>query len=184
MPPLAMAGAFGAIANDGLYGAPTFTRGQPKAERVVSADTARRVRTILEGAVTSERATGSRARVDGLRVAGKTGTAEWEDATGPHTCATPTVAPADAPREQARDRLARAPRRRPARRWKTGTAEWEDATGPHTYASFIGMAPADAPAIVVLVGAIDPKDKASGGQVAAPAFAHVAARAVAAATKP
>jgi cell division protein FtsI (penicillin-binding protein 3) len=133
-----MAGAFGAIANDGLYAAPTFTRAQASTERVVSADTARRVRAILEAAVTTEHATGTRARVEGLRVAGKTGTAEFDDASG-----------------------------------KT-----------HRYASFIGMAPADAPRVVVLVGAVDPKDEASGGQVAAPAFAHVAARAVAAATKP
>jgi cell division protein FtsI (penicillin-binding protein 3) len=40
------------------------------------------VTALLEGVVTSERGTGKKARVAGVRVAGKTGTSEWTAADG------------------------------------------------------------------------------------------------------
>jgi cell division protein FtsI (penicillin-binding protein 3) len=56
---------------------------------------------------------------------------------------------------------------------KTGTSEYVGADGqyaPGTVASFIGMAPADAPRYVVAVTAYVPSAGVSGGSVAAPAF--------------
>ena len=44
---------------------------------IVSKTTASRVSTLLEGVVESEHGTGVKARVAGVRVAGKTGTADW-----------------------------------------------------------------------------------------------------------
>jgi cell division protein FtsI/penicillin-binding protein 2 len=44
---------------------------------VVSARTASRVTTLMEGVVTSSEGTGKKARVEGVRIAGKTGTSEW-----------------------------------------------------------------------------------------------------------
>ncbi len=78
--PLQVAAAYGALANGGLYVAPTLTRrtGEVARERVLKAETARAVVAMLEGVVSREEATGTRARVDGQRVAGKTGTAGWE----------------------------------------------------------------------------------------------------------
>ncbi len=60
---------------------------------------------------------------------------------------------------------------------KTGTAEAADETGElnRTVSSFVGMAPADDPAIVVSVMIWDPKSSIWGGQVAAPVFKDVAA---------
>jgi cell division protein FtsI/penicillin-binding protein 2 len=57
---------------------------------------------------------------------------------------------------------------------KTGTANTEVAG--RNYASFVGIAPADAPRVVVLVG-VDGVTGA-GGEVAAPVFARIAARAL------
>jgi cell division protein FtsI (penicillin-binding protein 3) len=75
--PLQMIAAYGALASDGVYHAPTFDRGGSPAERLVSSQTARSVMALLETAVVDETATGKAARVDGVRVAGKTGTSEW-----------------------------------------------------------------------------------------------------------
>ncbi len=44
---------------------------------IVKTDTATRVTKLLEGVVASEHGTGKKARVSGVRVAGKTGTSEW-----------------------------------------------------------------------------------------------------------
>jgi cell division protein FtsI (penicillin-binding protein 3) len=44
--------------------------------------------------------------------------------------------------------------------------------------SFVGVAPADAPRFVILVGAEAPKEGGGGPTVAAPAFARIAARAL------
>ncbi|MFT3774082.1 MAG: penicillin-binding transpeptidase domain-containing protein [Minicystis sp.] len=62
---------------------------------------------------------------------------------------------------------------------KTGTAAWTPSDGKErTYSSFVGMVPADRPRFVILVGVEEPRDGASGGKVAAPAFARVASRAL------
>lgn len=72
--PLEMTAAFATLASGGVYHAPTFVPGHGDGERVVRAETAATVLALLEG-VTGERGTGKAARVDGVRVAGKTGTA-------------------------------------------------------------------------------------------------------------
>jgi hypothetical protein len=72
--PLEMAAAFATLADGGVYHAPTFVPRPDDGERVVRTDTAATVLALLEG-VTSDHGTGKAARVDGVRVAGKTGTA-------------------------------------------------------------------------------------------------------------
>ena len=132
--PLQVAAAYAALANDGVYLAPTLVRrtGDVPREQIVKPDTARTVVAMLEGAVNGERATGKAARVTGVRVAGKTGTAGWAIAGG----------------------------------------------GEGVYASFVGLVPIERPRFVILVGLEGPRRGASGGTVAAPAFARVAARAL------
>ena len=82
---LQMAGAFGAIANDGIWIQPHLVKEivdsegsrrpvEPRARPVVSQQTAALMRIMLSGVV--EKGTGSRARVEGFRVGGKTGTTE------------------------------------------------------------------------------------------------------------
>ena len=63
---------------------------------------------------------------------------------------------------------------------KTGTSAWTAPDGTRrTYASFVGYLPADRPRYVIFVGVESPKgDAAWGGEVAAPVFARVAARAL------
>ncbi len=85
--PLQLVAAVAAIANDGVYMQPFVVKEikdnqdqviksfSPAAiGQSVSAETARRVREILAGAV--ERGTGRNAQIKGIRVAGKTGTAQ------------------------------------------------------------------------------------------------------------
>ena len=72
--PLEIAGAFAALAAGGTYHAPTFVRREARGERVVSARTASTLLGMLE-TVTADGGTAKAARVAGVRVAGKTGTA-------------------------------------------------------------------------------------------------------------
>ncbi len=134
---LQSANVFATIANDGVRMTPRLVDGvadengefvdAPAAEstQVVSEQTARDVRTMLESAV--DEGTGTNAAIPGYRVAGKTGTAQ-----------------APAP------------------------GGYSGYTG-----SFIGMAPADDPAIVVAVVIQRPTNGYYGGTVAAPVFKDV-----------
>jgi beta-lactamase regulating signal transducer with metallopeptidase domain len=142
--PIQMTAAYAVFANGGEYVAPSLVRSvrdeagrvsfrrTPKREPVVRADTAQAVLRMLERAVDGKNATGKAARVEGVRVAGK-----------------------------------------------TGTSDLNEANASQVYASFIGIVPADAPRYIVLVGAVDPQEGKWGGAVAAPAFARIAARALA-----
>lgn len=140
--PLQMARAFAAIANGGDLMRPYVVRriteedghvryaATPHLERrVMSRRTAETVTRLLVGV--TEHGTGKQARIEGFRVAGKTGTAQKVDpATG---------------RYSARDRMS----------------------------SFIGFAPADDPAIVVIAVLDSPRTATYGGVVAAPVFRAV-----------
>ncbi|WP_061960370.1 peptidoglycan D,D-transpeptidase FtsI family protein [Demequina flava] len=95
--------------------------------RVVSEETADQVMLMLEDV--TESGTGGLAKIDGYRVAGKTGTAQ-----------------------------------------AVGTSGELDSI----VASFVGVAPADDPEIVVSVIVFDPKSSIWGGEVAAPVFSDVA----------
>lgn len=99
--------------------------------RVMSPRTARTMTALLEGVVSGD-GSGHLAAIDGVRVAGKTGTAQQID---PET------------RRYAADRVV---------------------------ASFIGFAPAERPAIVVLVVIDNPTGPGWGGTVAAPVFRRIA----------
>jgi cell division protein FtsI (penicillin-binding protein 3) len=74
---LQLAQAYAVLANDGVRRPASLQRRDsiPEGERVFSADTARKVRLMLE-TVVSEKGTARRAAVPGYRVAGKTGTAK------------------------------------------------------------------------------------------------------------
>jgi beta-lactamase regulating signal transducer with metallopeptidase domain len=73
--PLEVAGAYAMLANGGTYHAPTFAARKDQAPRVLSRQTAKTVLEMLESVTTSDRGTGKAARIEGVRVAGKTGTA-------------------------------------------------------------------------------------------------------------
>ncbi|MGW7366948.1 peptidoglycan D,D-transpeptidase FtsI family protein [Streptomyces sp. NPDC054841] len=85
------ASVYSTIANGGVRIEPTLVRGTrgpggrfdpapaPKKTRVVSEKTAKTLATMLESVVGDEEGTGSRARIPGYRVAGKTGTANRVD---------------------------------------------------------------------------------------------------------
>jgi beta-lactamase regulating signal transducer with metallopeptidase domain len=133
--PLQVAAVYATLANGGEYVAPTRARrsGAAARERIMKAETARTVVGMLEGVVYGERSTGKLARIDGVRVAGKTGTASWDLPGG----------------------------------------------GEGVYASFAGIVPSTSPRFVILVGVEQPKD-GSGPSTAAPVFARVGSRMLAA----
>ncbi len=134
------ASVFATIANDGVRVHPTLVQQTinadgtttpapaPKSTRVVSADTARQLRVMLEGVV-GPGGTAPMAAIPGYRVGGKTGTAQAFD----ESC--------------------------------------------HCYrgvvASFIGMAPADAPQLVVAVSIFNPRVGRFGGELGGPVFQRV-----------
>lgn len=140
--PVQVASAFGAIANDGLRIAPHLVREvrdargravrrtEPKTTQVVSPETARTVRAMLESVTV--KGTAKAARLEGYTAAGKTGTAQKID-----------------------------PRTRAYSKTKY-------------VASFVGFAPADRPAVVIIVVLDEPAGSYYGGTVAAPVFREIA----------
>lgn len=140
--PVQMAAAYAAIANDGLRVAPHIVREvrdaegkvveqtQPESHRVVSEETARTIRGMLE--MVTLKGTAKAAQLEGYTAAGKTGTAQKID------------------------------------------------TKTHAYsstkyiASFVGFAPVDKPAAVIIVVLDEPVGAHQGGAVAAPVFSEIA----------
>ncbi|MDX3570247.1 penicillin-binding protein 2 [Streptomyces sp. ID05-47C] len=111
---LQAASVYSTIANGGVRVEPTLVRGTkgpdgrftpaeaPQKTRVVSAKTAKTLAQMLESVVDDREGTGTKARIPGYRVAGKTGTANRVDpATGKYrgyTSSFAGFAPADNPR--------------------------------------------------------------------------------------
>ncbi|TAK71107.1 MAG: penicillin-binding protein 2 [Actinomycetota bacterium] len=133
------ASIYATIANDGVRVQPSLVRSYvaadgsttpvaaPTSTRVVSAQTATTMRRMLETVITN--GTAPLAKIDGYRVAGKTGTAQRVNPNG---------------------------------------------RGYDGYvASFIGMAPADDPQLVVAVSINNPQTSHYGGTLAAPVFAQI-----------
>ena len=150
--PIQLASAFGALANGGVLHQPhllsaaadqngrvIFDRDlgdqDASSRRVVSPETAASVTSMLERVVQLDGGTGSKARIPGVRVAGKTGTAQKVDS-------------------------------------KTGRYSKE------RLASFVGFAPAEDPAFVLVVMIDNPRGQTYGGQIAAPVFAQIMSRAI------
>ena len=143
--PVQMAAAFGAVANDGLRLDPHLVRevrdeagnvvrrARPQARQVVSTETARTLRRMLEN-VTLDGGTAKTAALDGYTAAGKTGTAQKID-----------------------------PKTRAYSKTKY-------------VASFVGFAPVEQPAVVIIVVIDEPVGAYYGGQVAAPVFKELAER--------
>ncbi|MEU2781278.1 penicillin-binding protein 2, partial [Streptomyces sp. NPDC007110] len=108
------ASIYSTIANGGVRVEPTLVRGakgpdgqftevpEPRKTRVISAKTAKTLARMLESVVDDREGTGTKARIPGYRVAGKTGTANRVDpATGKYrgyTSSFAGFAPADKPR--------------------------------------------------------------------------------------
>ncbi|MFD6422731.1 peptidoglycan D,D-transpeptidase FtsI family protein [Streptomyces sp. NPDC060198] len=107
------ASVYSTIANGGVRIAPTLVRGtkgadgrytqpaKPEETRVVSEKTAKELSTMLESVVGDEEGTGTKARIPGYRVAGKTGTANRVDPVSGvydgYTASFAGFAPADDP---------------------------------------------------------------------------------------
>ncbi|WEH42274.1 penicillin-binding transpeptidase domain-containing protein [Streptomyces sp. AM 2-1-1] len=107
------ASVYSTIANGGVRIAPTLVRGtkgadgrytraaEPEETRVVSEKTARELSAMLESVVDDEEGTGTKARIPGYRVAGKTGTANRVDPVSGvydgYTASFAGFAPADDP---------------------------------------------------------------------------------------
>jgi cell division protein FtsI (penicillin-binding protein 3) len=140
--PLQMAAAFGVLANDGVRVAPHLVReirtssgtsvyrSNPEQRRVVSSETARSLRGMLEEVTLH--GTAKLAQLDGYSAAGKTGTAQKID-----------------------------PKTKTYSRTK------------HV-ASFVGFAPVENPAVVIIVVIDEPAGAYHGGDVAAPVFREIA----------
>ncbi len=141
--PIQLAAAYAAIANDGVRVTPhliqeirdaqgvTLAAAQPASRRVVSEQTAKTMRKMLEGVILQ--GTAKLARLaNGYTVAGKTGTAQKYD---------------------------------PALRTYSKT---------RYIASFVGMAPADKPDLVIAIVIDEPVGAYHGGDVAAPVFRDLA----------
>lgn len=140
--PVQMAGAYGALANDGIRIAPHLVRevraadgsvvysAQPEQHRVVSAETAQTLRHMLEAVTIT--GTAKKAQLDGYTAAGKTGTAQKIDT-------------------------------------KTKAYSKTKFIG-----SFVGIAPVDNPAVVIIVVIDEPLGSYHGGDVAAPVFNEIA----------
>lgn len=141
-----MASMFATLANGGVRVPPRLVAGvlredgslepptQAEPVRVVTEKTARTVVSMLE-AVVSEQGTAEKAKVNGYRIAGKTGTANRID---------------------------------PSCGCYKGYV-----------ASFIGIAPAEDPSLVIAVTLDNPRNGYYGGDLAAPVFADVAASSLA-----
>jgi len=127
---LQLARAYSVFARDGELVPLTLVKSGSVAngEKILSTETARAVRTMLEQAVQNG-GTGPRARIMGWRVAGKTGTAHKQENGG-----------------YAVDKY---------------------------LASFVGLAPASAPRVIIAVMIDEPLGEYYGGSVAAPVFAEV-----------
>lgn len=93
---LDVAAGYTALAGGGVYHAPDGSSGSG-GERVMPEATARAVMAMLERVVNDTDGTGHAARIDGVRVAGKTGTASSR-APGRHYASFVGIVPADAPR--------------------------------------------------------------------------------------
>ncbi len=142
MTPLQLAAAYSALANDGVRVAPhvireirsatgtSIYRPNPEQHRVISKDTARALRGMLEGVTLNGTAT--KAQLDGYTAAGKTGTAQKID---PQT-----------------------------KRY----------SNTKYIASFVGFAPVNNPAVVIIVVIDEPAGSYHGGDVAAPVFRQIA----------
>ena len=140
--PLQMAAAFGALANDGVRVAPHLVReiraddgavvfqASPEQHRVVSTETARTLRGMLEGVTVN--GTAKLAQLNGYTAAGKTGTAQKID---------------------------------PATKAYSMTKH---------VGSFVGFAPVENPAVVIIVVIDEPVGAYHGGDVAAPVFREIA----------
>jgi cell division protein FtsI (penicillin-binding protein 3) len=140
--PLQMAAAFSALANDGVRIAPhvireirsstgtSIYRPNPEQRRVISKDTARALRGMLEGVTLN--GTAKKAQLDGYTAAGKTGTAQKVDPQTKRYSNTKYVA------------------------------------------SFVGFAPVNNPAVVIIVVIDEPAGAYHGGDVAAPVFRQIA----------
>jgi cell division protein FtsI (penicillin-binding protein 3) len=134
------ASVFATIANDGVRVEPSLVKElvrpdgtverpePPQTSQVVTAQTARTVRKMLE-MVVSDQGTAPMAAIPGYRVGGKTGTAQYVDPDC--GCYRGVVA------------------------------------------SFIGMAPADDPQLVVAVSVVNPRAGRYGGQLGGPVFKEV-----------
>ncbi len=130
--PLQLAQAYMVLANGGVFQPVTLLKRDipPEGTRVMSADVAHEVLTMME-TVVAKGGTGTRAKLDGYSVAGKTGTVR-----------------------------------------KLGKEGYTDS---RHIGSFVGIAPADAPRIVMVVVIDSPANgKYYGGLVAAPVFSRVA----------